>query len=310
MTTNCYSPSLPPRSTSSPNISSTHSAHSPKRTAPSKQPSSSFWGNRRHQQIQTATQLADSVRIFLAVLSPVFFAREYLSFEPEPNQERALQNFVYHKRLALNCNRQWGKSTVIAIMAAHRLFTQDGTTVLIVAPSGRQSGETFLKVAKFLRLLNIRPERDGVNALSMVLPNESRIVSLPGVDDTARGFSAISLLIFDEASRVRDEIYLALRPSLAVSRGDIILISTPNGKRGFFYREMTQSKVAWFRHTGPVSDCGPRIPADFLEEEKERGDSFFRQEYLCEFVESRYFVLDDETIHKMIKRELEAFKWL
>ena len=87
-------------------------------------------------------------------------------------------------------------------------------------------------------------------------------------------------------------------------------MSTPNGKRGFFYREMTQSKVAWLRHTGPVSDCGERVPATFVEEEKERGDLYFRQEYLCEFVENGIYVFDEEQIHKIVKRNIAAFTWL
>ena len=50
-----------------------------------------------------------------------------------------------------------------------------------------------------------------------------------------RGFSAVSLLLVDEASRVSDEFYMALRPMLAVGDGELWLMSTPAGKRGFFW---------------------------------------------------------------------------
>ena len=40
-----------------------------------------------------------------------------------------------------------------------------------------------------------------------MLPNGSRIVGLPGTEATVRGFSAVSLLLIDEASRVVDEMY-------------------------------------------------------------------------------------------------------
>jgi hypothetical protein len=50
---------------------------------------------------------------------------------------------------------------------------------------------------------------------------------------TIRGFSGVAPLIVDEASRVSDELYQAIRPMLAASGGEILLLSTPFGKRGF-----------------------------------------------------------------------------
>jgi hypothetical protein len=96
------------------------------------------------------------LRMLLATLDPEFFAREFLHFTPDEAQGRVLRESVVHRRIALNCNRQWGKSTISAILAVHRLVTQPGATVLIVAPSGRQSGETLRKVGGFLGVLGIR----------------------------------------------------------------------------------------------------------------------------------------------------------
>ena len=256
----------------------------------------------------------EALRMALGTLNPVYFAREFLGFNPDAAQERVLNGAVGHRRIALNCNRQWGKSTVAAILAVHRLVTHPGVTVLIVAPSGRQSGETLRKVAGFLGILGIGTVGDGVNRAAIVLPNGSRIVSLPAVDATVRGFSAVSMLIVDEASRVPDAVYLALRPALAVSGGDIVLVSTPNGRRGFFYREMSgmekRTGEGWLRHTGPVAECGARVPAEFIEEERARGESYFRQEYLCEFIETGRYLFDEELVHSIVKRELEAFTWI
>jgi hypothetical protein len=38
-------------------------------------------------------------------------------------------------------------------------------------------------------------------------------------------------------ARVSDDMYKTLRPMLALRNGDLWLMSTPNGKRGFFYEE-------------------------------------------------------------------------
>jgi hypothetical protein len=54
--------------------------------------------------------------------------------------------------------------------------------------------------------LGITPRGDGDNQTSLLFPNGSRIVGLPGMEATVRGFSAVSLLLIDEASRVEDSM--------------------------------------------------------------------------------------------------------
>ncbi len=80
--------------------------------------------------------------------------------------------------------------------------------------------------------------------MTLRLENGSRIVSLPGTEGTVRGFSGVALLIVDEASRVDDALYHAVRPMLAVSHGKLVLLSTPWGKRGFFYREWAEVRLS------------------------------------------------------------------
>ncbi|MDQ5829410.1 MAG: hypothetical protein M3324_05970, partial [Actinomycetota bacterium] len=98
------------------------------------------------------------------------------------------------------------------------------------------------------------------------LENGSRIVTLPGSEKTIRGFSGTSLLILDEAARVEDELYFAIRPMLAVSGGAMMMLSTPYGKRGVFYEEWSSGE-GWERYEVPAGRC-PRISREFLEEEE------------------------------------------
>ena len=211
------------------------------------------------------------------------FARQYLAFDPDPLQSAVLDSSA--SRGILNCTRQWGKSTVLAVKAAHRAYTRAASLTLVASPSVRQSAEFLRKTAEFLRRLGIPRRGDGDNAGSLALPNGSRIVGLPGIESTVRGFSAVSLLLIDEASRVSDATYKSLRPMLAVGAGDLWLMSTPFGKRGFFYEAWAHGED-WERHAVPATQC-PRIPAAFLEEERrEVGEAWFAQEYLCEFIDS------------------------
>jgi hypothetical protein len=54
------------------------------------------------------------------------------------------------------------------------------------------------------------------------------------------------LLIIDEAARVSDEMYRTLRPMLASTNGDLWMMSTPCGKRGFSYHTWTNGAKAGF----------------------------------------------------------------
>ncbi len=221
----------------------------------------------------------------------VTFARERLGFDPDAKQELVLRG---GRRGIVNCTRQWGKSTVTAAKAVHRSYSVAGSLTLVVTPSGRQSGEFLRKAEEFVRRLGIKVRGDGYNEISIAFPNRSRIVGLPGNETTARGYSA-SLLLIDEAARVDDRMYRAMRPSLAVANGDLWLMSTPFGKRGFFWEEWEHGGDEWERISVPATEC-PRISAQLLAEEQEKGDETYRREYMCEFGDMEGAVFSRESI--------------
>ena len=228
----------------------------------------------------------------------VEFVRKRLGIEPDPKQIEVLRSAS--KRGILNCSRQWGKSTVAAAKAVHRAFTRKGSLVLVASPSKRQSAEFVRKAAGMVRSLGIQPRGDGDNENSLLLPNEARIVGLPGQEGTVRGFSAVSMLLVDEAARVDDAIYKALRPSLAVGGGDLWLMSTPRGKQGFFWENWEFGGPGWHRVSVPATEC-ERIPAAFLEEERgQMGAQWFQQEYMCEFVDGEAGVFSRDMVENAL----------
>ncbi len=137
----------------------------------------------------------------------------------------------------------------------------------------------------------------------MELANRSRIEALPGTEKTVRGFSGVDLLIVDEAARVADELYYSVRPMLAVSGGRLLMLSTPFGKRGVFYREWTEG-AGWERYEVPASRC-PRIPAAFLDEERRSiGEWWYAQEYECRFMEAVDSVFSHELVSAALSDEV------
>ncbi len=234
------------------------------------------------------------------------WVRQKLGFEPDSNQARVLASEA--RRGLLNCSRQWGKSTITAAKAVHKAYTERESLTLVVSPSARQTGEFVRKAAGFVRRLKIRPKGDGDNEMSLVFPNGARIVGLPGSEATIRGFSAVSLLLVDEAARVEDELYLAIRPMLAVSGGALWLMSTPFGKRGFFWEAWERGGPEWERIRVPATEC-PRISRSFLEEERAAmGERWFRQEYLCEFVDTASTVFGRDLVEGAMTREFDALR--
>ena len=205
---------------------------------------------------------------------PIAFARDRLDFFPDPQQERVLRPGVV--RGLLNCTRQWGKSTVIAVKAVHHAFTQPDRLVVVCSPSLRQSREFCRKVLLFLGKLGIT---------SLELPNGSRIVGLPANENTIRGFSAATMLLIDEAARVSDGLYAAAKPMLATTNGEMWLLSTPHGSRGFFHREWMDALSDWERVCVTAEQCTRIFPAFLKEEKRSLGEFRFRQEYCCEFLE-------------------------
>jgi hypothetical protein len=196
----------------------------------------------------------------------VEFARRRLGFTPDDEQAAVLRSQA--KRGILNCARQWGKSMMSATKALHRVFTRARSLVLMASPTERQSAEFLGKVKDLLPPLNIAPRGDGHHRISLLLPNGSRIVGLPGTEATVRGFSAVSMLLIDEAARVEDRLFHALRPMLAIGDGDIWLLSTPCGRRGFFYETWEFGGNDWARFSVRGPDC-KRISRRFLEEMRE-----------------------------------------
>jgi hypothetical protein len=166
---------------------------------------------------------------------------------------------------------------------------------LLLSPTLRQSGELFRdKVKRLYNALGRPVATVQESALTMELANGSRIVSLPGEEETIRGYSRVRLLILDEAARIDDALYRSVRPMLAVSHGRLVALSTPFGKRGFFWEAWTGGE-SWQRIRITADQC-PRITPAFLADERRAlGERWYRQEYECSFedVVGAFFSAED-----------------
>ena len=123
-----------------------------------------------------------------------------------------------------------------------------------------------------------------------------------------RGFSAVSLILIDEASRVCDDLYQALRPMLAVGNGDLWLMSTPCGQRGFFYEAWKDDATDWMRVSVPATEC-ERISPEFLDEERRHVPAAtFEQEYMCCFTGDGTEYFDRQLVEDALDESITEFR--
>lgn len=236
-------------------------------------------------------------------LDPVLFARA-VGIEPDPWQAEFLRS--RSPRSLLNCSRQSGKSTAVAIAATHEALYTPDSLILLVSKAERQSGEIFRKVLATYHALGLTEPPDSETKLTIELANGSRIIALPGKEDTIRSYSGVRLLVIDEAARVPIGTYVSVRPMLAVSGGRLVALSTPFGTRGWWY-EAWRSEEPWERYKIPATEC-PRITAQFLEEEKRNlGEWWYEQEYMCHFLDAQAQAFRREDIDRAFAEEVEAW---
>ncbi len=241
----------------------------------------------------------------LKYMDPVVFAQEGFGFFPDNTQAEVLRSDS--KRLILNCSRQWGKSVISAIKGLHRAIYYENSLILLLSPSLRQSSELQRKVTDCLIMLKDIPERIEDSKLFLALSNGSRIISLPAREATVRGYSNVSMVICDESSQIEDDLYYSIRPMLAVSGGSLILLSTPRGKRGFYFKTWAEGGEEWERIIVRADEC-ERIPKKFLEEEYNTlGKLWYAQEYMCEFVDAAGVLFSFDDIKSMHSADIKPF---
>lgn len=234
-------------------------------------------------------------RRLLHAIDPAQWAQDELGFTAEPWQRDVLRSRA--TRLALNCARQAGKSTVAAIGATHTAVHKPGSVSMVASPSLRQSSEVARKVRGYLAQLGVEPTEN--NASELMLPNGSRTIIAPASGDdatTARGF-ALDLLIIDECARVSDGAIASVRPMLAARpNARLIYLSTTRGQRGDFYRACTDGSLNFEVHTVRAHQIAHITPEFLASELAALGPRVFASEYQCEFGETEAAMFDHATL--------------
>lgn len=137
------------------------------------------------------------------------------------------------------------------------------------------------------------------------LKNGSIIRCLPtGLDGLGiRGYT-VDLLIADEAAFIPEDVWPAITPMLSTTGGNLILLSTPFGRSGYFYECFNKDNFSKFHvNTEDVAESRPEPQKTFLknhleQEKKSMSNLQYSQEYLGDFVDELRQLFPDELIKR------------
>lgn len=241
--------------------------------------------------------VTDEQAVKLIRSNPTVFAQIQFERNLFDYQERFVGS--NSKRKAMVCGRQVGKTEICALDGLHHATIHDDATVLITAPSQRQSSELFKRVKG---LIGESPMEWGIERSTQTiieLSNGSRIIVVPSGGTGTRGFTA-DYIIVDEAAFVEDGFFTStLLPMLATTDGTLALASTPFGKSGFLYDNAWTNRGdedGWDITHVPTS-ASPLVSESFIADQKQTlSRTEFRQEILGEFVESASAFFDRDVV--------------
>lgn len=194
--------------------------------------------------------------------------------------------------------RQCGKTTAASILAAKTALNNKNEFILLGAYVIEQAQIIFRKIHEYLLEKAPKQIKGHVTLNFLELKNGSKIFCRPIGDTGAgmRGYSA-TMVMLDEVSLVPDRAWEAIEPVISVTKGRTILLSTPQGKRGFFYKATINEKYRKFHVS--ARDC-PRHEKEFLDrKQSEMSPVAFATEYLGEFIDDYNRKFSPEWIKKV-----------
>jgi Terminase large subunit, T4likevirus-type, N-terminal len=211
-------------------------------------------------------------------IDPALWVRKVLGVEPAPWQAQFLRAPRGASIIVLTA-RQVGKTTAAAWAIAHcMLFMPNGLSV-IACPAVRQSAEAVRRVRDILVMVGAELRTDNVYALE--LKNGSRVLALPGSDDSIRGLTVDGWIVADEAARLSEDLISALRPMRARRpQARFAMLSTAWSRTDPFWTIWAGDDQSWIRLKA-TSDIPGLFATEFLEQERRAlGENVFNREYL------------------------------
>jgi hypothetical protein len=233
------------------------------------------------------------------------------------------REFLAYKGDKLLCTgRRVGKTYIMARGAVDRMLEKPKVRVLLFSLTEEQAMLIIAMAKEYLLEAapsQLKKSRADSNKKTLTLKNGSvmRCRAAGDTGDSGRGFEA-DILIIDEASRHGKFFWIAVRPIILMSAGEIWLGSTPFGKQGYFWEmfneaynlQLPEARFKVFYTTTEKVILEREMTADWTEERKIKALATleadrrtmsrleFGQEYQGLFMEDLQQFFPDDLIKK------------
>src|SRR5260370_10996365 len=210
-------------------------------------------------------------------IDPALWVSKVLGYEPAPWQAQFLRAPQGASILALTA-RQVGKTTTAAWAIAHFMLFTPGGLCVIACPAQRQSAEAVRRVRD--SLVRVGAELTTDNVYGLELKHGSRVLALPGSDDSIRGLTVDGWIVADEASRLTTDLISALHPMRARRpQARFAMLSTAWSRTDPFWTAWANDNPSWLRLRATAETDGLFSP-EFLEQQRIELKGDFDREYL------------------------------
>jgi hypothetical protein len=155
-----------------------------------------------------------------------------------------------------------------------------GSLSVIACPAQRQSGEAVRRVREIL--LKVGAQFKIENTYTLELQNGSRVLALPGDEETIRGLTVDGWIIADEAARLKEELITALHPMRArCPHARFAMLSTAWKRTDPFWTAWKSDNANWLRLKATADMAGMPFTQQFLDQQRQHlGEADYNQEYL------------------------------
>ena len=225
----------------------------------------------------------------------------------------------------MNTARQCGKTTSVGGRLSYKARNLPGRPLqVIIDPSQDQAREMMMSIEEFI-YEDPDIEFDVDSRLEKILSKRGRIAALPGTERSVRGYRGPQSIALDEAARILETTYRATLPMLTGNEdAELLITSTPFGRRGFFHRIFTDpdngglwSKylivARWYAENGRLIED---VPEDqFQASWAERGvKAYYSPRHTLKFCQEMLVELGDTWYNQEMRGEFldvegAAFRW-
>jgi hypothetical protein len=247
-------------------------------------------------------------------LVPADFARfnEMIGLPLHPKTKRPTEIFAYqnefdrvintYHKVLLNKSRKIGATeTGLRSIAKNCFGRYAGYDIMVVAGNRQRQADRLLDRFDKLFWNGFTDLNGGQWKHSDIITkkassgleffNGTTIHTFPAVPEALRGSENVICVLLDEAAHFKliDDrvIYDALEPNIANTEGDFVCISTPNGRRGFFY-DLWLEGNEYYKLVQPYTvSYGLLLSESYVKTKKNDLRIDFEQEFNCQFTTSQ-----------------------